>query len=164
MFTKLPAVIGIYADPNYADSAKLEALLDKVPEKSTVVIPVMSDLDVKIRNEIVLRTTTNKVREWTTNMVDNRALGNSGAEEELLNDHMFLSYLKFFGNRARLYVFPYIYKDDTVSYSSRIQSMIIKAHLLEVPYTVIKEGESDDISKDNATNGTHSKRKPRRRD
>ena len=154
MFERLPEVIGLYADPNYKDTHYIETLLNMVPPKSIVVLPVLNRLDRKLANAAIVRFGTDRVKEWIVTEVDQVALRKS--ENDALADYMFLSYLKFFvspsgRSRSHLYIFPYAYNQtDSVSYSTRIQNMIIKAHLLGVQYTVVRQGELDDFFKNNS--------------
>lgn len=128
-------VVGIYADPNLTKLTKLRSFLETLDSKSIITLPVLSDLDVKIRNEILLKKPHNPIKVWTPLEAELEVLPYDTVE--LLQDHLFLSYVKYF-KTGRLYIFPHVYhSSDELNYSSRIQSMIIKAHLLDLKYEVI---------------------------
>jgi len=130
--------IGIYADPEYRDYDKIKEVLTKrLGRKTLITLPVMSDLDVKIRN-FILTNTDLPIRDWQPDPVEEDRL--PPHQLELLSDHMFISYLKFFPH-STLYIFArehHVIK-NSFSYSERVQSMIINAHLSKLKYEVIRE-------------------------
>lgn len=134
--------VGIFVDDDYQNTNYVQELIKSLPESTLIVLPFVTNADIKTRNEVLLKT-QNPVRYWQTDDYEKERL--AGDKQELLSDHMFISYLKFF-DRSRLYVFPHVYGNpDSASYSSRAQALIIKAHLLGIKYNVIKEGSLDDL-------------------
>ena len=139
-FKKLPRYIGIAADKHYSKKKYIQNLLDNIRPGSVVVLVNGTDLEGYLRDYCLLRTDL-YVKEWSSSPFEEDTL--SLARNAKLNDHMFLSYLKFF--KGRLFIFPHEYPKDargeTVTYSGRMQNLIISSYLLDVPYEVIKESD-----------------------
>lgn len=137
-FKKLPRFVGIAADKHYSKKKYIRNLLEHLRPGSVVVLVNGTDLQGYIRDYALLRTDL-YVKEWSSEPFEDDTL--ALAKKVKLNDHMFLSYLKFF--KGRLFIFPHEYPKDSrgeeVTYSGRMQNLIISSYLSEVPYDIIKE-------------------------
>lgn len=134
--------VGIYVDENYQSTEYVQELIKLLPDTTLITFPFITDEDIKTRNEVLLKT-NNPVQYWRMSEYETERM--SRDKQELLADHMFVSYLRFF-EKSRLYIFPHMFGEkDSVSYSARAQALIIKAHLVGVKYNVIKEGSLDDF-------------------
>lgn len=134
--------VGIYVDENYRNTEYVQELIKVLPDTTLITFPFITNEDIKTRNEVLLNT-PNPVQYWKMSEFETERIPRD--KQELLADHMFISYLRFF-ERSRLYIFPHMFGErDSVSYSSRAQALIIKAHLTDIKYHVIKEGSLDDF-------------------
>lgn len=138
------SVLGVFVEEEYYNTEYVQDLIGKIKEDVLVVFPFMTREDTRVRNEVLLKT-DNKVRYWELDEFEKNRL--SYDKQEVLSDHMFLSYLKYFqGASSKLFIFPREWGDpNSLTYSSRVQSLIIKAHLLDIRYQVVREGSLDAI-------------------
>lgn len=141
---KLPKYVGMLADSNYEYRTWIHNLILELNPESVVVTAESFGVDAFIEKIAVLRGDLH-FKKFENDPFELRV--NSPAKAERVRDFMFLSYVKH--NQGHLFFFPVWYDTGPygMSFSKRMQSVILLAHQMKLPYDIIRVDEDgNDIS------------------
>lgn len=134
---ELPKYIGIVADVHYARKDAISYIISNLSSKSVVVLPSGGGLEDSIRNQTLLRGNL-FVKDFEVSESDLRHMTQKTANK--VSDKLFLSFLKEV--KGHVFIFPHRYRTrgkggDNISYSRRVQDLIISAYTMNVKHTVV---------------------------
>lgn len=139
----LPRVVGVLADQHYQRQELIHNLILGVRPNTVITTTTGGGMEQLLERLAVLRGDL-FYKQFTVDEWEQKLRGRRHATK--LQDHMFLTYLKF--NNGFLFLFPAKYNTKTIGmqYSKRMQDMMIFAHQMKIPYDIIsveEEGEDD---------------------